>query len=98
MFDLERDRPGLDSESLLARDIDRFSRLANDYVITDPGRANVLTDVRYSMLPTGITAMWGIDLNVTSIQQHVKFEVYRDRPDDARDLFLAMLLGRDLAE
>ena len=98
MFNLERDLPGLDRESDLARDVERFSRLANDYVITDPARANVLTDVRYSMLPTGITAMWGIDLNVASAQQHAKFEVYRDRPDDARDLFLAMLLGRNLAE
>ena len=98
MFNLERDLPGLDRESDLARDVERFSRLANDYVITDPARANVLTDVRYSMLPTGITAMWGIDLNVASAQQHAKFAVYRDRPDDARDLFLAMLLGRNLAE
>ena len=98
MFDLERDLPRLDRESVLARDIGRFSRLASDYVITDPGRVNVLTDIRYSMLPTDITAMWGIDLNVASDSQHAKFEVYRDRPDDARDLFLAMLLGRDLAE
>ena len=74
----------------------RFSSLANDYVITDPGRANVLTDIRYSMLPNAITAMWGIDLNVASTQQHATFEVYRDRPDGARALFLAMLLGRDL--
>ena len=95
-FNLERDRPNLDRESVLSRDIARFSKLANDYVITDPGRANVLTDVRYSMLPTGITPMWGLDLNVASASQHAKFEVYRDRPDNARDRFLAMLLGRDL--
>ena len=50
------------------------------------------------MLPNGITAMWGIDLHVASTQQHAKFEVYRDRPEDARDLFLAMLLGRNLKE
>ena len=98
IFELARDRPGLDRESVLARDIGRFSRLANDFVITDPGRTNVLTDIRYSMLPNGIAAMWGIDLNVASAQHHAKFEVYRDRPDGARDLFLAMLLGRDLAE
>ena len=98
MFDLERDRPGLDRGSVLARDIGRFSRLASDYVISDPVRSSVLTDVRYSMLPTGITAMWGIDLDVASAQQHAKFEVYRDRPDDARNLFLAMLLGRDLPD
>ncbi|MCP4876115.1 MAG: metal-dependent hydrolase [Gammaproteobacteria bacterium] len=96
-FNLQRDRPELGRESTISRDIARFSKLANDYVITDPGRANVLTDVRYSMLPIGITPMWGLDLNVASASQHAKFKVYRDQPDNARDLFLAMLLGHDLS-
>ncbi len=95
-FDLERELPKLAGESVLSRDIARFSRLANGYVVSDPGRDNVLIDIRYSMLPTGITPMWGIDLNVTTTSQHAKFEIYRDRPNNARDLFLAMLLGRDL--
>ncbi|MDC1287165.1 metal-dependent hydrolase [Gammaproteobacteria bacterium] len=97
-FNLARDRPKLEPGSLLAGDIGRFSKLADHYVIADPGRSNVLTDVRYSMLPTGITPMWGIDLNVTSASQHAKFEVYRDGPDNARELFMAMLLGRDLPD
>jgi inner membrane protein len=96
IFNLDRDRPQLERESVLAQDIARFSILSNGYVAPDPGRANVLIDIRYSMLPIAITPMWGIDLNVASDSQHAKFEVYRDRPDNARDLFLAMLLGRDL--
>ena len=97
-FKLDRDRPDLDRESLLAGDIQRFSRLADGYVINDPGRTNVLTDIRYSMLPTGITPMWGIDLNVASDSQHATFEVYRDRPDNARELFVDMLFGQDLSQ
>ncbi|MFT5504293.1 MAG: inner membrane protein [Gammaproteobacteria bacterium] len=58
----------------------------------------MLIDIRYSMLPTGVTPMWGIDLNVASTSQHAKYELYRDRPDDAGNLFLAMLLGRDLLD
>ena len=95
-FDLKRDRPQLESESLLAQDIERFGRLSDDYVVPDPVRANVLIDVRYSMLPIQIAPMWGIDLNVESPTSHVEFRVYRDRPANARELFLAMLLGRDL--
>ncbi len=95
-FDRERDLPNLAGGSVLARDIARFSRLADGYVVPDPGRDNVLIDIRYSMLPTSITPMWGIDLNVATASQHAKFEIYRDRPNNARDLFLAMLLGRDL--
>ncbi len=95
-FDRERDLPNLAGGSVLARDIARFSRLADGYVVPDPGRDNVLIDIRYAMLPTSITPMWGIDLNVATASQHAKFEIYRDRPNNARDLFLAMLLGRDL--
>lgn len=95
-FDPERDLPGLDAESMLSEDIGRFWKLADGYVIADPTRNRVLTDIRYSMLPTGITPMWGIDLNAASTAQHARFEVYRDRPENVRDLFLAMLLGRDL--
>ncbi len=95
-FDRERDLPNLAGGSVLARDIARFSRLADGYVVPDPGRDNVLIDIRYAMLPTSIAPMWGIDLNVAAPSQHSKFEIYRDRPNNARDLFLAMLLGRDL--
>ena len=95
-FLLEQYLPKLERESLLSRDIARFSKLANGYVIPDPNRANVLIDIRYSMLPISIAPMWGIDLNVGSVSQHAKFEVYRDKPDNLRETFLAMLLGRDL--
>lgn len=97
-FTFEQDLPQLERASILSRDILRFSKLADGYVVPDPARVNVLIDIRYSMLPTGVTPMWGIDLNVPSASQHAKFEIYRDRPDNARDLFLAMLLGRDLPD
>lgn len=96
VFNRERDLPELAEGSVLSRDIARFSKLANGYVVSDPGRKNVLIDIRYAMLPTSITPMWGIDLNVATNSQHAKFEIYRDRPTNAQDLFLAMLLGRDL--
>lgn len=95
-FTLEQDLPNLERESVLSHDIARFSKLASGYVIPDPNRANVLIDIRYSMLPISIAPMWGIDLNVGLVSQHAKFEVYRDRPDNFREIFLAMLLGRDL--
>jgi inner membrane protein len=97
-FDVQRDLPNLEPASVLARDIQRFARLADGYVVNDPGRSGVLTDIRYSMLPTAVTPLWGIDLNLSSPDQHAKFEVYRDRPDNARDLFMRMLLGQDLAD
>ena len=96
MFVPERDLPDLPQDSVLARDIERFYRLSDDFVVPDPGRDNVLIDIRYSMLPTSITPMWGIDLNLASPTQHAKFKTYRDRSESMWETFFAMLLGRDL--
>ena len=98
MFVPERDLPDLPRDSVLARDIERFYRLSNGFVVPDPGRDNVLIDIRYSMLPTGVTPMWGIDLNLASPTQHTKFRIYRDRSENMRETFVTMLLGRDLPE
>ncbi|MDH3632580.1 MAG: metal-dependent hydrolase [Gammaproteobacteria bacterium] len=98
MFVPERDLPKLPRDSVLARDIERFYRLSNDFVVPDPVRDNVLIDIRYSMLPTSVTPMWGIEFNLASPTHHAKFRIYRDRSEDMRETFVAMLLGRDLPE
>ena len=98
LFVLARDRADLPPDSTLARDIERFFRLSEGYVVPDPGRENVLIDVRYSMLPTETAPMWGIDLNVESPSEHARFRIYRDRSGDVKDRFFTMLLGRDLTE
>ena len=95
-FAIERDIPDLPKDSVLARDIDRFYRLSDDFVVPDPARDNVLIDIRYSMLPTGTSPMWGIELDPTAPAQHARFRVYRDRSENMREMFVAMLLGRDL--
>ena len=97
-FDVQRDLPGVAADPVLRDDIERFARLADGFVVRDPTRELVLTDIRYSMLPTGLTPMWGLDLDTASAGEHAGFKVYRNRPQNARELFMAMLLGRDLPD
>lgn len=97
-FNLRRDLPGLDPNSLEAQDIERFTVLSDGFVIPDPVREGVLIDVRYSMLPTSTASMWGLDLQAATATRHARFEFYRDRPENLRAAFIAMLLGRDLPE
>ncbi len=92
----ERDKPGLVTGSPLSHDVRRFFILSDDFVAEDPGRDNVLIDVRYSMLPTRLAPLWSIDMNLDSVGDHARFVTYRDRPDDIRQRYVAMLLGRDL--
>lgn len=94
-FEVGRDMLEIDSGSALAHDVERFLYFSQGYVIADPARENVLVDVRYSMLPTGLAPLWGIDLNVESNTLHAQFVNYRDRSEDTRERFMAMLLGRE---
>ena len=93
-FDVERDMPELMHDSVLSHDIERFRYFSNEFVILDTRRENVLIDVRYSMLPTTLTPLWGIDMNVKSKDEHVRFVQYRDTSPDTREQFTAMVLGR----
>ena len=94
-FKLERDMPLLAADTALYHDIERFRYFSEDFVITDTTRENVLVDVRYSMLPTGLAPIWGINMNVESDQQHAQFVNYRDRAGFSRERFVGMLLGRE---
>ena len=89
----ERDlpKPG----AAVQHDIDRFLYFSDDYVIADLNRENVLVDLRYSMLPNGLSPLWGIDMNVESPDQHAAFVNFRDSNSETRQQFIDMLLGRD---
>lgn len=62
-LDLARDLPWLDADSQQAEDIERFSWFSAGYVALDPEHADRIIDIRYSMLPNEISALWGIHLN-----------------------------------
>ncbi|MCP3688820.1 MAG: metal-dependent hydrolase, partial [Gammaproteobacteria bacterium] len=87
--------PTPNPDAALQHDIERFLYFSEDYVIVDPTRENVLIDLRYSMLPNGLSPLWGIDMNVSSPGQHAKFVNFRDGSSDTRKRFIEMLLGQD---
>lgn len=88
----ERDFPN--PGAALQHDIERFLYFSDDYVVADPQRENVLVDLRYSMLPNGLTPLWGIDMNVESADQHARFVNFRDSDKGTRQRFVEMLLGK----
>ncbi len=93
-FDQQKHMPGLDPGSALYDDIKRFLYFSEDYVALDARRENFLVDVRYSMLPTGIEPLWGIDMNVESPEEHADFINIRDSDSETRQRFIDMLLGK----
>lgn len=55
--------PWLDPQSQQAKDIERFRWFSNGFVVQDPDDEMRIVDVRYSIVPNQINALWGINLS-----------------------------------
>lgn len=82
--------------SILYDDIERFSKLSDDFLVKHPDHENVIGDGRYSMLPTTLSPLWGIEIDTTHPDQHVDFGTYRDASPEVRQAFMDILFGRKL--
>ncbi len=77
-LDLEKHFPWLDSSSQQARDIERFRWFSNRYLAIDQDFPYRIFDIRYSVLPNEINALWVIDINPhANPHAHVKFTTNR---------------------
>jgi inner membrane protein len=93
-INLEKDFPWLQLDSQQARDIDRFSHFSNGYIAVSPDTSERIIDIRYSMLPNSLDALWGIQLQVdASDQQHVGYYTGRGISDSQLTRFKQMLFN-----
>jgi inner membrane protein len=91
-LELARDLPGLDPASRQARDVERFRRFSADYLALDPRDGTRVIDVRYSLVPNAIDALWGIRLDPDGAQDRpVEFFTNR-RPTAGHRAELVRLL------
>ena len=96
LFDLDRDLSWAPPGSRAHRDATRFVTLSEGIVARHPRRPDLIGDARYGMLPTDIAPLWGIVLDPASPDAPAAFVTDRTLAAEARDRFVAMLLGRPL--
>lgn len=72
-------------------DLERFRRFSDGFLIADPARPGFVGDGRYSLLPTRIEPIWGLEWNADG---HATFVTRRELTPEIRAGFFAMLLGR----
>jgi len=93
-FDYQYHLPDLDKESQQKNDIERFRWFSQDYLGYDKEK-NILTDVRYSMIPNQISPMWGLIIDVQrGINEHAIWWTSRSLDQIQLDLFIDMLKGK----
>ena len=93
IFDYQQHLSGLDKESQQARDVERFRWFSQDYLGFDEEK-NLVTDVRYSMLPNKIQPMWGLVIDdQRDTNAHAIWWTGRDLDQSQWDTFIEMLSG-----
>ena len=91
-LDVARDFPWLDPHSQQAIDIERFRWFSNGFVARDPVDKLSIIDVRYSIVPNQLKALWSIRLSPSaSSDAHAKYRAHRDNTPAARQVFFDML-------
>ena len=94
IFDYQQHLSGLDKESQQARDVERFRWFSQDYLGFDEEK-NLVTDVRYSMLPNQIQSMWGLVIDdQRDTNAHAIWWTGRDLDQSQWDTFIEMLSGK----
>jgi len=93
LFIPERDANDIPQDSVLYNDILRFKNFSDGFIAMEPGRDNLLGDVRYSMSPIKIATLWGITLDKNKLYEHAHYGFYRATSPDDRKIFLSMLFG-----
>jgi inner membrane protein len=91
-LDIGRHFPWLDPSSVQAGDVERFRWFSDDYLALDPARSEHVIDVRYSVLPNEIRALWGIRLKRQAPPDaHVDYFTDRNASPDQGGRLLQMI-------
>ena len=94
MFDYQQHLPDLDEDSQQKKDIERFRWFSQDYLGFDEEK-NLVTDVRYSMIPNQIAPMWGLVIDdQQDVNEHAIWWTSRSLDQSQLDLFKEMLSGK----
>ena len=97
VFDYQYHLPDLDEKSQQKKDIERFRWFSQDYLGYEKER-NIVTDVRYSMIPNQISPMWGLVIDdQRGINEHAIWWTSRSLKQSQLELFKDMLKGESCA-
>ena len=95
VFDYQYHLPNLEKDSQQRKDIERFRWFSQDYLGFDDDK-NLVTDVRYSMIPNQIAPMWGLVIDVKrGMKEHAIWWTSRGLEQSQLSLFKDMLSGKN---
>jgi len=95
IFDYQHHLPNLDKDSQQKKDIERFRWFSQGYLGFDAEK-NLVTDVRYSIIPNQIVPMWGLIIDDRQdISEHAIWWTSRGVGQGQLHVFKQMLSGKN---
>lgn len=95
-LDLTRDFPWLEPKGQQQLDIERFRWFSDSYIAKDPSYSDRIIDIRYSILPNDISALWSIKLSPSgSKSDHIEYITNHAQISVRFKKLLKMVLGKD---
>ncbi|MCK5902372.1 MAG: metal-dependent hydrolase [Cocleimonas sp.] len=92
ILDVKRDFPWLDLNSQQAKDIERFRWFAADFLAVDPENPQRIIDMRYSLVPNTLIALWGIELSKQATSEaHIRYSMNHRNRKESFNLLLSMI-------
>lgn len=93
-LDLTRDLPWLKTGMQHAKDLERFRWFSDDYLALDQKHPTRVIDVRYSLFPNEIDALWSIELSKEAAPNaHVRFLTHRQNARERLKDLWALITG-----
>ena len=94
-LNLDEHFPWLDATSQQAIDIERFSWFSQDYVAIDPKDEQRIIDMRYTLAPNRIDALWGIRVDPnTPHTQHAHYSETREMASEQTQALIHVVTGQ----
>ena len=92
VVNIENEFNDIPANSILKKDIKRFAFFSDYYLALHPQDPAVLGDLRYAMLPNSLEPLWGIQIDRSKLNKHVKWINFRQNSSEKFKKLKAMLL------
>lgn len=80
------------ANSVMRKDIKRFSKFSNGFIYLHPDYNNVIGDLRYGTLPYDSKSLWGIKVNKNNPDTHAEYVSLRNFSKSDWNMFRVYLL------
>lgn len=93
---MDHDWESFPAGSTQLNDLARFTHFSDGWVAWHPTESNVIGDMRYAQLPHQMAPLWGIGLDTTQPERHVRYLTFRNTTAEAWKELWAMICGEGI--